>query len=1150
MNSRIRSLLLLLSLNALHGQAMGAAIDFNHDIRPILSNNCLACHGPDEKERKAKLRLDTRDGATADNDGIRAVVAGNIDASELIYRITTDDPDELMPPPKHGKHLTAGQVAIFKQWIKEGANYETHWSYVKPSRPAVPPLANGDVKDGNAIDAFLEIQRKRKGLSASPEADKHTLIRRLSLDLTGLPPTIEEVDRFIADNSPDSYPELVDRLLAKTAFGEHWARMWLDLARYADSSGYADDPARTIWAYRDYVINAFNQNKPFNQFTIEQIAGDLLEKPTNAQLVATAFHRNTQTNNEGGTNDEEYRNVAIVDRVNTTMATWMGTTMACAQCHTHKYDPISQEEYFRMFAILNQTQDADRRDESPTVPVLSGAQKQQQEDIEERIAELEKLLVIPDAQNLEALAKWEAGLVGEKKQWIPLGEISARAESGATFTRLDDGSYLVGGKSAPTDTYTIEGIAKNTAITAVRLDVLSHESLNHGKGPGRKKGNFVLNEIELVSAADSPSKRGRFVRIDLPGKGKILNIAEVQVFSGTENVALKGTASQAGNYADAVAGRAIDGNTNGKYQAGSVAHTALDRENLFWEVDLGEPHDISRIVVWNRTDAGVGPRLDGFRLSLLDDKRGTVWSETYKKAPQREKEISLGGGQRAVFSHATSSFDQEKFGVALAVDGNADGQSGWAVAPQAGKDHHAVFELASPLPGGKLQFILRQTYGEHAIGRFRISVSSSPQAHRALPHKLAEIIAIPVKKRSETQAAELLHHFSGLNPQTVKTSAELTQLRKQLAGLKPATTVPVMRELAAGKERKTNIQMRGNYLDKGKEVSPGLPAVFHPPEDTRKMDRLTLAKWLTDEDNPLTARVMANRLWEMIFGIGIVPTSEEFGSQGELPTHPQLLDWLAVEFMESGWDMKAFLKLLVTSAAYRQDSRINGNSIETDPDNRLLARGPRFRLSAEMIRDQALAVSGLLSSKMYGAPVRPPQPSFGINAAFGGGIDWTTSQGEDKYRRGLYTTWRRSNPYPSMATFDAPNRETCTVSRSRTNTPLQALVTLNDPVYIEAAQTLGRRMHAAAISAKSATSGIGQGFRLCLSRPASESELKRLVKLFNNAHSHYKQNPAAATMMATQPIGAAPADADHAQLAALAVVGNVLLNLDEFLMKR
>jgi hypothetical protein len=1138
------AIIILISLST-----ASAKVSFNNDIRPLLSNTCLRCHGPDEKERKAKRRLDTRDGATAENDGVRAIVAGNIDASELIYRITTEDTDEVMPPPDAGKRFTAGQVALFKQWIKEGANYETHWSYVKPVRPEVPEIVAGKITAGNAIDAFLQIRRDKKSLPSAPQADRHSLIRRLSLDLTGLPPTIEEVDKFITDNNPGSYSKLVDRLLAKPSFGEHWARMWLDLARYADSSGYADDPSRTIWAYRDYVIRSFNKNKPFDQFTIEQIAGDLLENPTNDQLVATAFHRNTQTNNEGGTNDEEYRNVAIVDRVNTTMATWMGTTMACAQCHTHKYDPISHEEYFSMFAILNQTQDADRRDESPTIPVLSGAQMQQQGQLQARIAELENSLSAPSAVNKKALAQWEAGLINQGEQWQALGQVTIKASSQATFTQLEDGSYLVSGKSAATDTYTIEGTAKITAITAVRLDVLSHESLSHWKGPGRK-GNFVLNDIELVTGTDLPSKRGRFVRIDLPGKNKIINIAEVQVFSGNDNVALKGKASQAGTYADAVAGRAIDGNTDGNYQAGSVAHTALNKTDPFWEVNLDGQHDITRIVVWNRTDGAIQNRLDGFKLSLLDDRRGTVWTQTHKKAPQRDKEISLGGGQQAVFSHATSSFDQEKFGVSLAIDGDAGGHSGWSVAPQMGKDHHAVFELASPLPGGKLQFTLKQTYGEHSIGRFRISVSNATAPHPALPHKLADIIAIPLAKRSKEQTAALLHYFAGLNPHTAKTSAELTGLRRQLTVLKPSTTVPVMRELAAGKERKTNIQIRGNYLDKGKEVIPGLPAVFHQPEDGKKMNRLTLAKWLANEDNPLTARVMANRLWEMIFGIGIVPTSEEFGSQGELPTHPELLDWLAVEFMESGWDMKAFLKRLVTSAAYRQDSRIKDSSTDPDPDNRLLARGPRFRLSAEMIRDQALAVSGLLSSKMYGAPVRPPQPNLGIKAAFGGGIDWTTSKGEDKYRRGLYTTWRRSNPYPSMATFDAPNRETCTVSRSRTNTPLQALVTLNDPVYIEAAQALARRMYTVATKAKSTASGIGHGFRLCLSRPAGKAELARLTKLFDSAHSHYKQNPAAATMMATQPLGAAPQGMEPAQLAALAVVGNVLLNLDEFLMKR
>lgn len=1126
-----------------------AKVSFNNDIRPLLSNTCLRCHGPDENERKANLRLDTHEGATAEHDSIRAVVPGNIEASELIYRITTEDPDELMPPPKAGKRFTAEQIALFKQWIKEGANYEKHWSYVKPARPEVPQLDTSRIQSGNAIDSFLEIKRQQNGLDVSPEADRHTLIRRLSLDLTGLPPSIAEVDQFVADDSPKAYSALIDRMLAKPSFGEHWARMWLDLARYADSSGYADDPSRTIWAYRDYVIRAFNENKPFDQFTMEQIAGDLIEEPTTDQLVATAFHRNTQTNNEGGTNDEEFRNVAVVDRVNTTMATWMGTTMACAQCHTHKYDPITHEEYFKMFAILNQTQDADRRDESPTIPVLSEAQLQEQEQLNTRIRELEKSLIAPSRKNMEALAKWEAGLTARDQQWQQLDEVSVKATSGATFTRLDDGSYLVSGKAAPTDTYTIQGISRQKAITAVRIDAMEHETLSHWKGPGRK-GNFVLNEIELSSHANVTSKSGRFVRIDLPGKAKIINIAEVEVFSGNENVALKGKASQDGTYAAAIAARAIDGKTNGDYNAGSVAHTAVGRDNPFWEVDLGTKHDITRIVIWNRTDGSTQNRLDGFKLSLLDEKRGTVWTQTHKKAPQRDKEISLSGSQQAVFSYATSSFDQDKFGVSLAIDGDASGHSGWAVAPQLGKNHHAIFELASPLPGGKLQFTLKQTYGDHAIGRFRISFSHATTPHRALPHSLAEIIAIPHANRSEDQTATLLNHFAELNPETAKTSQELTTIRRKIAAMKPATTVPVMRELGEGKTRKTSIQLRGNYLDKGKEVTQGFPAIFHQPKDTKNIDRMTLAKWLIDEDNPLTARVMANRLWEMIFGIGIVPTSEEFGSQGEMPTHPELLDWLAVEFMESDWDMKAFLKLLVSSAAYRQDSTVNEQNMEKDPDNRLLSRGPRFRLSAEMIRDQALSVSGLLSTKMYGAPVRPPQPNLGIKAAFGGGIDWATSKGEDKFRRGLYTTWRRSNPYPSMATFDAPNRETCTVSRSRTNTPLQALVTLNDPVYIEAAQALARRMYTSASREKSVESGIAHGFRICLSRPGSAPELERLVKLFNNALSHYKQDKTAATIMASQPIGAPPADADHAQLAALTVVGNVLLNLDEFLMKR
>lgn len=1133
---------LVLSLSA-----ASAKVSFNNDIRPLLSNTCFHCHGPDEENRKGELRLDTREGAIADHKGTRAVVPGDLDASELIYRITTDDADDAMPPPEAGTRFSPQQVAMFKQWIDEGAEYETHWSYRKPVRPEIPAVETA--RGRNEIDAFLLARLAREGLEPTPVAEASVLARRVALDLTGLPPTLEELARFVDDKDPDAYEKLVDQLLAKPAYGEHWARMWLDLARYADSAGYADDPPRTIWGYRDWVIRAFNSNLPFDQFTVEQLAGDLLEDPTVDQLVATGFHRNTQTNNEGGTNDEEYRNVAIVDRVNTTMETWMGTTMACAQCHTHKYDPITQEEYFKMFAILNQSQDADRRDESPTVPVFSDEQLQEQRETELRVAELAASLATPSAEQLAALARWENGLKAGGNQWSPV-EITGMNESGAPLEQLDDGSLLASGEVAATETYTVAGLVPVQDINAVRLEVFSDARLGPENGPGRHQGNFVLSEFELVAGAESGSKLGRYVRIDLPGDAKIINIAEVQVFSGDENVALQGKATQDGQYADAAAGRAIDGNTDGDYNQGSVAHTAVDRDNPFWEVDLGAEREVSRIVVWNRTDGNIQDRLDGFKLSLLDAGRETIWAQTFEDAPERELDISLGGGQRAVFAGASSTYDQKDFPVSSAIDGDAGEKSGWAIGGQTGRDHEAVFELARPLPGGELQIALKQNYPGHAIGRFRISVSNTSGPHRALPHRIAEIVATPRAERSAEQADALVSYFAEIDPETAKMKAELAQLRDQLANPSPVTTVPILSELPEGKRRTTHIQLRGSYLAKGDEVSPGLPAAFHQPQAGERMDRLTLAKWLVDEDNPLTARVTANRLWEKLFGIGIVPTSEEFGSQGEPPTHPELLDWLAVELVESGWDVKALLKRMVMSEAYRRDSQLSDELAERDPDNRLLARGPRFRLSAEMVRDQALAVSGLLSPKMFGAPVRPPQPNLGISAAFGGGIDWKTSDGEDRFRRGLYTTWRRSNPYPSMAAFDAPSREVCTVRRDRTNTPLQALVTLNDPVYVEAAQSLARRMQAVAAAGGGAQAAIEHGFQLCLARPANSAESARLLDLFQSASAHYAENPQLAEAMATDPIGAAPDGVEHAELAALTIVGNVLLNLDEFLMKR
>jgi hypothetical protein len=829
-----------------------AKVDFDLVVRPILSENCYKCHGPDEDVRKAGLRFDVRAGALRPaKSGRSAIVPGAPERSEMLTRITALEPEKRMPPPSTGKKLAQAQIESLRTWISQGAVFEAHWAYVKPIRPPLPAVRN-EAWARNPIDRFILARLEREALKPANEADRNVLIRRVSLDLTGLPPTPEEVDAFVKDASPHAYEELVDRLLKSTAFGEHWARMWLDLARYADSAGYADDPPRTIWAYRDYIIKSFNENKPFDRFTIEQIAGDLLPDPTEEDRVATAFHRNTMTNNEGGTDDEEFRNAAIVDRVNTTMSVFMGTSMGCAQCHHHKYDPFSQQEYFRLFAILNNTQDADRSDEAPVKRLYTKTQKQE--------------------------------LSG------------AQAES------------------------------------------------------------WAIEE---------------------------------------------------------------------KFRATT-------------------PESLAKLAQWERT----------FPLNL-------IWQSTLN--------VSL-----------------------------------------------------------------------------RPLTKEEDEAQSANPGPLIlELLGSP-PRLSEGQEAMLSRWYRGhLDPELKSEQKRYAELQRQIADIKP-NTVPMMRELEGDDRRKTHVELRGNFLALGEEVTAAVPAVFHPLRPEASPDRLAFAQWLVDKDNPLTARVIANRFWEQIFGIGIVRTSEDFGSQGDLPSHPELLDWLATELIASGWDIKALLKLMVTSATYCQSSRVTPELQERDPENVLLARGPRFRLTAEEVRDQALSVSGLLSRKMYGPPVRPPQPSLGLSAAFGGSLDWKPSEGEDRYRRALYVEWRRTNPYPSMATFDAPNREVCALHRPRSNTPLQALVTLNDPVYVEAARALGSRMMQAQGSTDEKTT---HGFRLCLGRRPKERELKWLTEFYQTAHAEYENAPDKAKQMASDPGWPAPQVSDLVALAAWTALGNVLLNLDETLMR-
>jgi len=1129
-------------------------IEFNRDIRPILSGNCYECHGPDAAQRKGGndgLRLDTQAGAFEDLGDGAAILPGDPEASLLIQRIMTQDPDDKMPPPESGKQISDAELGALKEWIQQGAPYQGHWAYEVPKRPQPPEPVNNSSKVVNAIDQFILAAAQKEGLQQSPQAERYALARRAALDLTGLPPTVEEADAFAADTDVQAYEKYIDHLLEKDAFGEHWARAWLDQARYADSAGYADDPPRTIWGYRDYVIQSFNKNKPFDQFTIEQLAGDLLENPGDEQLVATAFHRNTMTNSEGGTDDEEFRNVAVVDRVTTTWAVWMGTTMTCAQCHNHKYDPISQEDFFKFFALLNQTADADRRDERPLVELFTEEQKAHRKSLESGREQLKEILATPTAELLTAKREWET-MLGTPPNWHPLTPSNMSSSNG---TQLSQGAHSVitakNGKG--NDRYTIEfTFEKDSTFTGLKLEALTDATLPK-QGPGMSDGQFVLTDLNAkIIPPSGTSMQGQFVRVSLKGGNKILSLAEVQVFQGEENLARKGKATQSTTDFGGPPELAIDGNTNGHFsEAKSTTHTSISSDP-WWELDLGKSQSIDRIAIWNRTDGNIQDRLKGALVELLDADRKVVWTETLNPAPEVSAAFELDGSQSIQFSAAHADFSQSGLHASNLI--KKEKSNGWGIAPRVGESHQLTLLAASTaqIPAGSrlsVELVHASEQDNAKLGAFRLSMTSDSQAVELAqtPLTITGLINTPPEDRTTSDEKRLMDYYLTIAPSLDDERNRLAEIEKEIKEIKPYTTVPVLQALAPDKQRETRIQRRGNFLDLGDLVEPGLPEIFEQNLDQKPTDRLSMARWLVSRENPLTARVLVNRMWESMFGTGLVRSSEEFGAQGDLPSHPELLDWLAVEFMDSGWDFKHMLKLMVTSATYRQSSRVTPELLEQDPDNRWLARGPRVRLSAESIRDQALFVSGLLSDKMYGSSVNPPQPEMGLNAAFGGKIDWKTSEGEDRYRRGLYTTWRRSNPYPSMATFDAPNREVCILKRDRSNTPLQALVTLNDPAFVETAQALARRMTQAASHPEGR---VEYGFRTCLTRLPSEAEKRELLKLYTEAYAAYVDQPQEARLMIEKPLGEAPEGADVRELAAWSVVANVLLNLDETLMKR
>ncbi len=1077
-----------------------------------------------------------------------------------------------MPPPKTGPGFTKEQADLLEQWINQGAKYDIHWSFKQPVKHAIPVDQTNWASQ--PLDGFIVAALRAKSLKPSAMADKYTLIRRLSLDLRGLPPTLQEVNDFVRDEAPNAYEKLVDRYLADKAFGEKWARQWLDLARYADSAGYGSDPLRlNIWPYRDWVIDAFNRNQPYDQFTREQLAGDLLPNPTPAQIVATAFHRNTMTNTEGGTDDEEFRVAAVKDRVDTTGQVWLGLTVGCAKCHSHKFDPVSMNEYYQLYAIFNQTADFDQPNETPTYPVETWHDRENNRVIDGKIKLLEAQLNT-DSQALQTEYRAWLKLFAEPLSWQTLRPHKlASKQASVSLTQASDGTIQATGENPEQATYVVQTSFPVGNFSLLKLDVVPAPR-SASPGPGRAShGNFVLSQIKIetrpkhVNQSDSKvaSKPARFVRITLPGKQKILSLAEVQVYSdanepaqanrkakGTQrkNLALGAKATQSSTDFEGLPERAVDGNTNGKYFEGNSVTHCKQTDDPWWEVDLGTSKTIDEIVIWGRTDPTTEDRLSDYQLTLLDAERKVVQQTTIKNPPKPSHRWRADQWEVVGIANASASFEQSGFPIADAIRAKASNDKGWAISPELGKAHFALFQLTRPIDGKsedvRITLACTSKFERHTLGQFLLSVTSAGNSFTRVqtPPSLAALASKPT--RSAAEETQLLNYF--------RTIAQVTQAtRQQIAALQasrpPKTQVPVMQELTGDKKRSTHILVKGNWSQKGDAIGPGLPAFAGFGAPSEKIDRLALAEFVVDRRNPLTARVAVNRLWAGIFGIGIVETEEDFGTQGDLPTHPELLDWLAIDFMEHGWDIKRMIKQIVLSSTYRQTSTSRADLAEKDPRNRLYGRASRPRLDAETIRDQALAFSGLLDRKIGGPSVYPYQPPGLWQAAFNGERTWTTSQGTEKYRRGIYTFWRRTIPYPSMTTFDAPSREFCTVRRIATNTPLQAFVTLNDPAFVEAAQALGRRL--VREGGETTESRLAYGLNLVRSRPASPTQIQALSKLFASEVARYQDKPTDARKLATEPLGSYPTGwkLSDAESAAWTAVGNVLLNLDQVLTK-
>lgn len=994
--------------------ALAEDVDFNRDIRPILSDKCFQCHGPDEVAREAELRLDLREQAIG-----TAIVPGKPDASAIIERITAHDVDERMPPLAVKKPVTRAEVDLLRKWIEQGAKYEKHWAFQPIDKDVALPEVKNTGWSRNGIDRFVLARLEAKGIKTSPEADPRTLARRFAVDVIGLLPDPVRVDRFVQafeEDADAAVAEYIDELLASKHYGERWGRHWLDQARYADSHGYTIDGERVMWPYRDWVIHAVNRDMPFNQFTIEQLAGDLLAKPTKSQLVASAFHRNTLINQEGGTDNEQFRNEEVVDRVNTTGAVWLGLTVGCAQCHSHKFDPISHREYFELFAFFNQGEDVNNV--GRTVNVAEGEMFSDEQDgdlltlyeaAKTALGRTEK----SKAERLAAWAKQRLQSFGSKApgaMWKVVEPTTFTAEGGSVLTRLTDQSILAA-RGAKREVYRVQ-FSHADEIAAVRLRLLTHKSLPKN-GPGLAgNGNIVLTRVEFYQ------------------RGQRLPVARA-------------------------------------------------------ENDHAQP---------------------GFSAAFtIDDDPGTGWA------------INVGKG------------------TAKGVKMNAP--------------HEAHYTFVKPaVADGPIEVVLRHEINDfYNIGRFALDVSVTAP----LPindDRLRSVLSKPIKQRSGDDKKFLQGEFAKEDSVLIAARSELEEAAKAI-GFGSEVSLMVMSDRE--QKRETFVHLRGDFLRTDKKsglLSPNVPRVFPPLDDSGKdRNRLDLARWLVSENHPLTARVTVNRVWMRYFGKGLVETENDFGTQGSYPSHPRLLDWLATRFMKDGWSMKKLHRLILNSATYRQASIARPELKEVDPLNKLLARQNRLRFDAETVRDVALCASGLLSRKIGGPSVMPPQPD-GVYSFTQNKKNWRTPTGSDRYRRATYTKFFRSAPYPLFTTFDAPDFQSVCTARARSNTPLQSLTMANDAAMFEMAKGFGARLLATVHGDDSSANRerIRLAFRICYSRDPSQRELELMERYWNSEFAGFRKSPTAAKSIAPAKVGTS---SELAIGAAWTSVARTLMNTDEFITR-